>query len=165
MNGQVTVALLNPKFTENWAGAIRACACFGADRLVWTGDRLSTSTLSARRKLRVPREYRLHHKRLVIARYSEISELIEMDREAVPVVIENCRDYQRLHDFQHPRNAIYLFGPEDGSVLGEILPLPEVRVYIPSAHSLALDAAVYLTLYDRSVKENAWKENAVHSSE
>src|SRR5262245_31991787 len=52
------VVLIDPKFPHNVGNALRACAVFGASRLVWTGDRVAHPdrwTGSAR----LPREERM----------------------------------------------------------------------------------------------------------
>ena len=68
------------------------------------------------------------------------------------VPIEIHEQAIRLETFDHPRAAIYVFGPEEGSVpswiIGELGP----AVRIPSVGCLNLAAAVSVVLYDRAAK-------------
>jgi tRNA C32,U32 (ribose-2'-O)-methylase TrmJ len=53
----------------------------------------------------------------------------------------------------HPENAVYVFGPEDGSIPPVFRRHCHRFVSIPSKHCLNLAAAVYIVLYDRNQKE------------
>ena len=70
-----------------------------------------------------------------------------------PLPIAHCPS--NLLVFEHPENAIYLFGPEDGSVPKNVRGLCHRRVFIPTRHCTNLGAAIYLLLYDRLVKRYA----------
>jgi tRNA C32,U32 (ribose-2'-O)-methylase TrmJ len=48
--------------------------------------------------------------------------------------------------------ALYIFGPEDGSIPQSVLKECHRFVVIPTKHCVNLAAAVYLVLYDRQVK-------------
>jgi tRNA(Leu) C34 or U34 (ribose-2'-O)-methylase TrmL len=69
-----------------------------------------------------------------------------------PVAIELRPGSESLLDFEHPDNALYVFGPEDGSLDRGVLGLCHRFVYIPARHCLNLSAAVYTVLYDRHAK-------------
>ena len=56
----LTVILQDPKFPHNVAAAIRAAACFGADRLWWSGSRVQFAD-----RERLPREERMKGYRAV----------------------------------------------------------------------------------------------------
>jgi len=70
------------------------------------------------------------------------------------VCIEIHPDSIALPDFVHPDNAVYVFGPEDGSVPQVIRRLCFSFVHIPSFHCLNLSAAVNVVLYDRAIKQH-----------
>jgi tRNA(Leu) C34 or U34 (ribose-2'-O)-methylase TrmL len=55
-------------------------------------------------------------------------------------------------DFQHPDNAVYVFGPEDGSIPQVLRRHCHRFVKIPAKHCTNLAAAVYIVLYDRAYK-------------
>lgn len=57
-----------------------------------------------------------------------------------------------LPNIAHPERAMYVFGPEGGSLSPEILERCDVVVKIPSHTCLNLAAAVNVVLYDRVAK-------------
>lgn len=72
--------------------------------------------------------------------------------DVTPVAIELTRDSELLTDFVHPENALYVFGPEDGSISSVVLRHCHRFVAIPANHCLNLAAAVNVILYDRRLK-------------
>lgn len=73
-------------------------------------------------------------------------------RDVVPVAIELRAGCESLVTFEHPERALYVFGPEDGSLPRSVAPRCHRFVLIPSAHCLNLACAVSIVLYDRRVK-------------
>jgi tRNA(Leu) C34 or U34 (ribose-2'-O)-methylase TrmL len=145
------VILISPKYAHNVAAAIRACSCFGVHSLVWTGGRVDPTQYD-----RLPREERMKGYRDVTWTKSERPfELFGENAEPVCVEIGG---YAALPDFQHPRNAVYVFGPEDGGVPQVARRLCHRFIYIPSHHCLNLAGALNVVLYDRIVKlhERDW---------
>ena len=69
-----------------------------------------------------------------------------------PVAVELRPDAESLVTFEHPENALYVFGPEDGGVPKPIRLLCHRFVVIPTHHCLNLAAAVNVVLYDRRLK-------------
>ena len=72
--------------------------------------------------------------------------------EAVPVAVELRRNAESLIDFVHPEHALYVFGPEDGSLGRATLAQCHRFLVIPTRHCANLSAAVYTVLYDRHAK-------------
>ncbi len=70
----------------------------------------------------------------------------------VPIAVELVRGAELLPYFTHPEDALYIFGPEDGSVPPGILSACHRFVQIPALHCWNLGAAVFGTLYDRHAK-------------
>jgi tRNA(Leu) C34 or U34 (ribose-2'-O)-methylase TrmL len=56
------------------------------------------------------------------------------------------------HNFEHPPNAVYVFGPEDGSVSKPHINHCHRFVVIPTKHCLNLATAVATMLWDRQYK-------------
>jgi tRNA(Leu) C34 or U34 (ribose-2'-O)-methylase TrmL len=144
------VALLDPKFAHNVGGVLRACSCFGARQLWWSGDRV---TLDVRKGQRLPREERMKGYRDV--------EMVRDDRifdafgpGVTPVAVELRPGAESLAEFEHPERPLYVFGPEDGSIPAVALRHCHRFVVIPSRHCLNLAAAAYVVLYDRLVKRH-----------
>lgn len=140
-----SIILINPKFPHNVGAAVRAASCFGIQQVWYTGNRLK---LDERKRL--PREERMKG-------YQDV-DLIQFDYPfdafsgGVPVAIELRNNSEYLTDFEHPENALYVFGPEDGSIGPSVLRHCHRFVVIPTRHCTNLAAAVYITLYDRLVK-------------
>ncbi len=141
------VVLINPKYGHNVGAVVRAASCFGIGQVWFTGDRVR---LDAAKGERLPREERMKG-------YADV-ELRQHDRpfdrfsDAVPVAVELRPGAERLHEFEHPENAVYVFGPEDGSLRKETVRHCHRFVVIPTRHCVNLAAAVYLVLYDRLTK-------------
>lgn len=76
----------------------------------------------------------------------------------VPVAIELSDDATSLYDFEHPTNAVYMFGPEDGSLDEKYVSIAKHKIYIPTNHSLNLAQTVNIVAYDRSMKLSKRKE-------
>ncbi|MCU8306563.1 TrmH family RNA methyltransferase, partial [Vibrio vulnificus] len=54
--------------------------------------------------------------------------------------------------FVHPEKAIYLFGPEDGSLPQEVVDKAHHVAYIPTHGCMNLAATVNVLMYDRLAK-------------
>ena len=69
-----------------------------------------------------------------------------------PVAVELRRNAESLIEFVHPEHALYVFGPEDGSLGRATLAQCHRFLVIPARHCANLPAAVYTVLYDRHAK-------------
>lgn len=142
------VALVNPKYAHNVGAAVRAASCFGSSQVWYTGDRVS---MELERKQRLPREERMKgYKDVDLIQFDYFFD--EFDPDVVPVAIEMRPNSELLTDFEHPEKALYVFGPEDGSIPSVHLRHCHRFVVIPTRHCVNLAAAVYLVLYDRLIK-------------
>jgi tRNA(Leu) C34 or U34 (ribose-2'-O)-methylase TrmL len=142
------VILCNPKYPHNVGATLRAASCYGINQVFYTGNRVS---LSLEEKKRLPREERMKG-------YKDV-ELINFDypldtfKNVIPIAIEVRQNSELLPEFEHPENAVYVFGPEDGSIPKSILHLCHRFVIIPTKHCLNLSQAVNVVLYDRIFKQ------------
>lgn len=141
------IQLCNPKYAHNVGAAVRAASCFGIDFVWYSGDRVARSDPA----IFAPS---------VAARNEYEAELLHSDNlvfgdNLVRVAVEIRADAQSLPEFQHPENALYVFGPEDGSVSEEWMAQCTHTVTIPSRHCVNLSAAVYIVLYDRTIKSGS----------
>ena len=142
-----SIILINPKFDHNVGQTIRAASCFGTEQVWFTGNRIQLDG-----KKCLPREERMKG-------YAEV-DLIQFDypfdqfKNATPVAIELTSSSELLVDFEHPDNAVYVFGPEDGSIPKVSMKHCHRFVSIPTRHCTNLSAAIYLVLYDRMLKRH-----------
>jgi|GEM_PF-6597653 len=70
------------------------------------------------------------------------------------VVIDLIEGSQDLRTFIHPPRAIYLFGPEDGTLGRAHTGRAQHVVHIPTNDCMNLAASVNVVLYDRMLKEH-----------
>ena len=142
------VVLSDPRYGHNVGAALRACSCFGIKQLWWTGDRVEFTEADGSGS-RLPREERMKG-------YADV-ELCQgdhyfdafADSDAVPVAVEVRPNAEPLPEFIHPEKAVYIFGPEDGTLGKKTLHHCHRFVTIPSYHCLNLAGAVYTVLYSR----------------
>ena len=136
------VVLINPKFSHNVGATIRACSCFGVESLVWTGSRIDVSTYG-----RLPREERMKGYKSV--QFVNDQRPLELFENLTPVCVEVYEHSEPLTTFDHPENAVYVLGPEDGKVPQVIRRLCYRFVHIPARFCLNLSAAVNVVLAHR----------------
>lgn len=145
-----SIVLENPKFPRNVSAILRLASCFGIKQVWYTGQRMELF-LSGMKRL--PREERMKG-------YSEV-DLIGYDypfqylKDGIPVTVELLESATPLTYFQHPENAVYIFGAEDGSVSKSLKVLSHSFVVIPSRHCLNLATAVSAVLAHR-ITQMGW---------
>jgi tRNA(Leu) C34 or U34 (ribose-2'-O)-methylase TrmL len=144
----LAVALIDPKFPHNVGAAVLAASCYGIGQVWFTGDRVQ---LAGERRFRLPHEERMRGYQEVELRHSDqVFEAFETG--VVPVAVELRDSAESLIEFTHPERALYVFGPEDGSLGRAVLGLCHRFVVIPTRHCTNLAAAIYTVLYDRHSK-------------
>lgn len=74
---------------------------------------------------------------------------------SVPVAVELLDDAEPITGYEHPESAMYVFGPEDGTLGKNTLSWCRDVIYVPTAYCLNLAAAVNIVLYDRLLKRSA----------
>ncbi len=142
------VALINPKHPRNVGQAVRACSCFGIEQCWFSGNRVQ---IALEGKKRLPREERMKgYSKVDIIQYDYI---FDQFPNAVPVGVEVMPGAELLPYFEHPENAVYVFGPEDGSLTSITKKFCHKFVFIPMRHCANLSASLYMVLYDRLLKE------------
>lgn len=79
--------------------------------------------------------------------------LIDVVTENMKVVcVEFALNAIPLPEYEHPENALYIFGPEDGSIDQAIIDQADDVVYVPTVGCMNLSASVNVLLYDRLFK-------------
>ncbi|MBX9622239.1 MAG: hypothetical protein K2X82_00335 [Gemmataceae bacterium] len=149
------VALIDPKYPANVGMVVRLASCYGLSQVWFTGDRV---TLDPARGERLPREERMKG-------YKDVR-MVHHDRPfdrfpagTVPVAVEVRAGAEPLHTFDHPDRALYVFGPEDGSIPAALHRHCHRFVVIPTRHCLNLATAVATVLWDREFKR--WQRGEV----
>ena len=149
------IGLTNPKSPTNVGAVMRAAGCFRANAVFYTGERynrarqFNTDTQNA--NLSIP--------------LTRADSLLDCVTENMKVVcIELVEGAIPLSEFEHPPNAFYIFGPEDGTVSQRVIDKADAVVFIPTVGSLNLGATVNVVLYDRLAKsEHSLSNNAANN--
>ncbi len=145
------LAIINPKSPENMGSILRAAGCYQAQSIRYTGQRYArakaffTDTKNAH--LNIP--------------VDQVANIIqpEKDKHLVKVAVELVEGATPLPHFQHPANALYIFGPEDGSIEQSVIDQCDSVVYVPTVGCMNLAATVNVLLYDRLAKTTAMPNN------
>jgi len=140
---RITIGLVNPKTPENMGAVMRAAGCFDAHGILYTGQRYDRAarfiTDTKRRSLSIP--------------LTAVDDLLKNKPEwATVVCVELVEGAIALPDFDHPDNALYIFGPEDGTLSQQLVDQADVVIYVPTTGCLNLAATVNIVLYDRMAK-------------
>jgi len=144
----ISLGLINPKSPDNVGSVLRAAANYRVNDVFYTGNRypraLERSARTVDMSRKIGREIPL----------SQLNCLIDAVKDDTKIVcIEFAVNASPLPEYQHPDNAFYIFGPEDGSIDQEIIDRADAVVYVPTVGSMNLSATVNVVLYDRLVKE------------
>lgn len=143
MNSHVIIALTNPKSPTNVGGVLRAAGCFDAQEIIYSGNRYDIAKKFATDTQKVIESISL----------TKIDDFIAAKPDDVKLVcVDLVEGAIPLPTFEHPEKAMYLFGPEDGSLRQEIIDQADHVVYMPTQGSLNLAASVNVVLYDRTAK-------------
>ncbi len=140
---QIILGISNPKSPTNMGSILRAAGCFGATKVFYTGKRYDLARKFATDTKQAASQIPQVH----CEAFADVSP-IGVKRIAVELV-ENATP---LPHFQHPDDAFYLFGPEDGSLAQSELDQCDDVVYLPTRGCLNLAATVNILLYDRVAK-------------
>jgi tRNA(Leu) C34 or U34 (ribose-2'-O)-methylase TrmL len=142
------VALIDPKYPQNVGMVVRLASCYGLRQVWFTGDRV---TLDPHRGERLPREERMKgYRDVTMIHHDHVFD--RFPAGTVPVAVEVRADSEPLTTFEHPAAALYVFGPEDGSIPKGQLGHCHRFVVIPTRHCLNLATAVATVLWDREYK-------------
>ncbi|MFA3790192.1 RNA methyltransferase [Aliiglaciecola sp. SL4] len=146
------VGLINPKSPTNVGAVLRASGCYAGEAIVYTGKRyerakqFATDTKNA--QTHIP----------LTAKENIFDDLPDGYQKIAFELVEGATP---LPHFQHPEKAIYVFGPEDGSIPQPILNQCDDIVYVPTIGCMNLAASVNVLLYDRMAKQ----QDTVYSDE
>lgn len=149
MNAEfVSIGLTNPKSTSNVGAVMRAAGCYQVDQVLYSGQRydraakLSTDTKKAHTS--IP---------LVNIESLGVDDLIDAVAADTKVVcVDLIQGATPLPAFEHPEKALYVFGPEDGTISQKVVDRADYVVFVPTIGCMNLAASVNVLLYDRLAK-------------
>jgi len=141
------IGLCNPKSPENVGSVMRAAANYRAQSVCYTGMRYERALQYRKDLADTSRKWGRN------ISLSGVDNLLDAVTKGMKVIcIELAENAISLPDYQHPENALYIFGPEDGSISQEIINQADAVVYIPTVGCMNLAATVNVVLYDRLAK-------------
>lgn len=144
MNKSVAcIGLVNPKSPENVGMVMRAAGCYEASNIFYTGTRFD-------RARQFYTDTKNSHEKIPLKHTDDL--LSTVPEDAKIVAVELVEGAVPLMHFNHPEQAYYIFGPEDGSLTQGILDACDCVVYIPTIGCMNLAATVNVVLYDRLAK-------------
>lgn len=141
------IGIERPKTEANLGTLYRSAVALGADFIFTIGHRYRrepTDTIGA-------------PGHLPVFAYSDLTDFNSHRPFGAPLIgVELVADARPLEGFAHPRQAVYLLGPEDGSLSRAALDLCQFVVSFDSRYCLNVASAGSVVLYDRHVKVG-WK--------
>lgn len=145
MSTEITyIGLMNPKSASNVGAIMRASGCFKVDEVCYQGSRFDHARKFAT-------DTQLASKHIALVKVDAIVE--HKPKDAKLICVELTVGATPLPEFEHPDQAFYVFGPEDGSISQQVIDQADEVIYIPSLNCLNLAATVNIVLYDRASKK------------
>ncbi len=144
---KVSIGLINPKSPDNVSAVMRAAGNFRVDSIFYTGKRYP------RALMRNPDLPDMSRKVSQSVPLSEVTFMIDdVSVDMAIVCVEFAENAIPLPEYQHPPNAFYIFGPEDGTISQDVIDRADAVVYVPTNGCMNLAATVNVVLYDRLAK-------------
>ena len=142
--GYFGIALWHSKSGSNLGTAVRSAYAFGAAFVATVGKRYEKQGSDTGQAWR----------HMPVFHYPDLAALEAGVPISCPLIaVELCEGATDLHRFCHPERAVYLLGPEDGSLPEEALAACNRRIKIAGASwCLNVASAASIVMYDRVAK-------------
>lgn len=140
---KVTIALINPKTVTNVGAVMRAAGCYRVDAVIYSGTRYD-------RAAKMQTDTKDRRQTIPLTGVDDLFANISANTKVV--CVELAEGAIPLPEYQHPENALYVFGPEDGTINQAIIDRADAVVYVPTVGCMNLAATVNVVLYDRLAK-------------
>ena len=146
---KASIGLINPKSPDNVSSVMRAAGNFRVDSVFYTGKRYPRALM---RNPDIPDMRRKVGQAIPL---SEVTCLIDVAPLNMKLVcVEFAEGAIALTEYQHPDNAFYIFGPEDGTISQDVIDRADAVVYVPTIGCMNLAVTVNVVLYDRLTKSS-----------
>ncbi|WP_371998311.1 MULTISPECIES: RNA methyltransferase [unclassified Shewanella] len=143
-----SIGLVNPKTPVNVGGIMRAAGCYQANAVFYTGNRYELAARSGEAQYDV--DTKNAAKTIPLTRVESLLE--QAPQNAKIICVDLVVGATPLPLFEHPADAFYIFGPEDGTIPQQIIDAADEVVYVPTVGCMNLAASVNVLLYDRLSK-------------
>ena len=142
---QVFIGLTNPKSPTNVGAVMRAAGCYQVDEVRYTGQRYA-------RAAKFNTDTKSVSQTIPLIGVENLLDDIPSDLKIICVdLVEGAIS---LPYFIHPDKALYIFGPEDGTISQAVIDKADDVVYVPTVGCMNLAASVNVLLYDRLAKSD-----------
>lgn len=146
----VKIGLVNPKSPTNVGGVMRAAGCYQANEILYTGKRYALAAKHRGEQYNTDTKRAGQHIPLTAT-----DDLLSARTDGVKLVcVDLVEGAIPLPEFVHPDKAIYVFGPEDGTIEQALIDEADAVVYVPTIGCMNLASSVNVLLYDRLAKTN-----------
>ncbi|MBR9885711.1 MAG: RNA methyltransferase [Oceanospirillales bacterium] len=149
----VFIGLSNPKSPTNVGAVLRAAGCYQASEVRYTGERFP-------RAAKYSTDTKNINSSVPLTQVDDL--LIDLLADMQVVCVELAEGAEPLPGFTHPKRAIYIFGPEDGSIAQAVVDKADHVVYVPTIGCMNLAASVNVVLYDRLAKAGVEIDDIEH---
>jgi tRNA(Leu) C34 or U34 (ribose-2'-O)-methylase TrmL len=139
----ISIGLCNPKSVSNVGSVLRAAGCYGAKAIYFTGQRFQHAA-------KYSTDTKNQHQQIVLQASESLIDSVDANTHIV--CVELVEGAIALPAYKHPDKALYIFGPEDGSISQALINQSHDVVYIPTTGCMNLAATVNVVLYDRLAK-------------
>lgn len=136
------LGLYRPKRAENVGAVLRAAHCYRVSQVNIAGGRSDY--------LRHATNTPMAHRHTPVFLVDDLLSYVPFGTQIVAVDL--IPGAVPLPTFIHPDRAMYLFGPEDGTLDQRITDRAQHVVYVPTRDCMNLAASVNVVLYDRLAK-------------
>ena len=141
--GYFGVACYRPKTTDNIGTLWRSAHIFGASFLAVIGGRYHKQ----------PSDTTAATRHVPLLSFDDFAGFRSaMPTEALLIAVELVPNARPLTRYTHAERAVYLLGPEDGSLPNDVVMACDSRIIIPGSFCLNLAVAGSIVLYDRVAK-------------
>lgn len=156
----VTIGLTNPKSPTNVGAVMRAAGCYQVDQVLYTGKRYAQAAKYNKESLKTDtKNVQGKIPLLGVDDFINIKDLLENIPTTTKIIcVDLVEGATPLPHFVHPQQAVYIFGPEDGTIKQQVIDFADDVVYVPTVGCMNLAASVNVLLYDRLAKSSAMQE-------
>ncbi len=147
---RVVIGLSDPKSPTNVGAVMRAAGCYGVDQVCYTGTRYD-------RAAKFTTDTHNASQTIPLDGVESFDQCVTAEMKVI--CVELVDGATSLPLFEHPTQALYIFGPEDGTLSQSIIDQADAVVYVPTKGCMNLAASVNVLLYDRLCKSGATGSN------
>lgn len=126
---------------------MRAAGNYRVDNVFYTGKRYPRALM---RNPDIPDMRRKVSQSIPLSEAENLIDIAPLNMKLV--CVEFAENAIALPEYQHPDNAFYIFGPEDGTISQDVIDRTDAVVYVPTIGCMNLAATVNVLLYDRLTK-------------